>query len=131
MNKDISIGKDKWIKWIDFDHQTASVYDIDQMIEPITGFLELFETECVAECCGINAFAFWPEDIQIVKKDFNCEDLLIKFQEIKKQLMLIQSEVVNSHFLNQLLRKEVFVKLIEHLIAEINTTPTQKEKQTH
>jgi len=131
MNKDISIGKDKWIKWIDFDPRTASIYDIDPMIEPITGFLELFETECVAECCGIDAFAFWPEDIQIVKKDFNCEDLLIKFQEIKNQLMLIKSDVVRSSFLNQLFRKEVFMKLIEHLMAEIKPTPTPKEKQTH
>lgn len=131
MNNDISIGKDKWIKWIDFDHQTASVYDIDQMIEPITGFLELFETECVAECCGIDAFAFWPEDIQIVKKDFNCEDLLIKFQEIKNQLMLIKSDVVRSSFLNQLFRKEVFVELIEYLISEINSTQNQTVNSSH
>ncbi len=122
MTKDISIGQDKWIEWIEFDSSNANPFDIDKMLEPITGFLKLLEIECVAECCGIDAFSFWSEDIQVAhKKYFEKDELLIELENIRDQIADLSSDVLISTLLNQMINKEVFLELIKHIIEELNT----------
>ena len=61
----ISIGKDKWIKWVDFNRYVYDqcipinydqCFEIDYLLEPTFDFWNKLETECVAGCCGINAY---------------------------------------------------------------------------
>lgn len=37
---DISIGKDKWIKWIEFDSTNEKLYNIDLLLEPTWDFYQ-------------------------------------------------------------------------------------------
>jgi hypothetical protein len=64
---DISIGPDKWITFFDINGRQAGAVDLDPLILPMEEFWSLLETNCVAGCCGIDAFSVWPEDIERVR----------------------------------------------------------------
>ena len=44
--KDISIGKDKWITWVELDIDHNDSFDIDSLLEPTKEFWQNLETEC-------------------------------------------------------------------------------------
>ena len=46
---DISIGKDKWITFVEPDGQQTRAIELDEILNPIEPFLNSLETECVAE----------------------------------------------------------------------------------
>lgn len=120
----ISIGKDKWIKWIEFDSQKSKILNIDELLEPTWDFWELLETECAAACCGINAFSFWIEDIQKTAILFDKSELLAKLvllkEEIASQCKYNPRIILYSLKLNYLFDKSVFIQLIDHIINTID-----------
>ncbi|MDB4533494.1 DUF6331 family protein [Vicingaceae bacterium] len=122
ISKDISIGEEKWIKWIEFDAESASPKDIDKLLEPTKEFWNFLEIECLAECCGIDAFAFWSEDIQNADDKARIPNLRILLNEITKEVESLTDEVVVSSRLNQLMNRKVFLKLLEHLKKNIKST---------
>jgi hypothetical protein len=112
--KDISIGDDQWIEWIDID-RTSTRFDLDNLLLPTKSFWEALETECVSGCCGIDAFVFWPEDIRIAKEQFSSQALVREFIILKANVIAVNEEVVGSSFFNCSFQKTVFLKLIDHI----------------
>jgi hypothetical protein len=118
ITKDISIGKNKWIKWIEID-PTATDTNIDDKLLKTKSFWTYLETECVAGCCGIDAFAFWSEDIKIAKEKFNDPYLREYLEELKKEIQNAETVVISSYFLNNNFHKNLFIDLIDHLLKNV------------
>ncbi len=119
INRDISIGKGQSIKWIELDNNDGDLLRIDALLDPTIPFWKSLETQCCAECCGIEAFALWPEDIRRAS-------LEVDAAELKKQLMRLKAEISKSHCnivvssqLNNLFDKRVFISLIDHIVSNL------------
>jgi len=122
ISKDISIGEDEWITWIEFDVESANPKDIDTFLEPTKEFWKHLEIDCVAECCGIDAFSFWNDDIQNAVDKAGTPNLNVLFKEIISQVELLTDEVIMSTQLNQLMNRDMFLKLLKHLTKNIKST---------
>ena len=116
---DISIGEGLWIKFIDTEGRCDSAYDIDETIEKVSDFWKATETQCVAGCCGIDAFDFWPEEIEKAAKQFNVEEILALFKGINDQLLSVEAGVFVSKRLNNYFDKKMFLELLKHIITNL------------
>jgi len=116
-NKDISIGEGEWIKWRQIDATITKPYNIDPFLKGSATLWENLETECVAACCGIDAFALWPADITKACKDLDKAVLKDSFVQVINQLQQIEDKIVVSRKLNNLFDKQVFIHLIKHLMG--------------
>jgi hypothetical protein len=124
--KDISIGENNWIKWVDFDPMDDnSILEIDNLLKPTFDFWDGLETQCLAECCGIDAFAFWEEDIMRSSKELDHTQLVVDLRNVKAELIKSSKTIVLSSKLNNLLDKAVFVKLVDHILTTIETNKTK------
>lgn len=115
MSDNIRIGKRNWIKWIDFDFKLTEPKRIDSLLEPTIAFWTHIEIECVAGCCGIHAFSFLKEDIQIAAQKSGIKDLKALFDTIINEIKIISDDVVVISQLNQLINRNVFLELLEHI----------------
>lgn len=120
ITKDISIGENRWIKWVDFDSNDNDLLEIDEFLNSTWKFWKLLETQCVSECCGIDAFSFWFEDLKSASKDFNISNLLIELNVLKSQIESKNHNVLISEKLNTLVEKSVFVKLVSYIIESLH-----------
>jgi hypothetical protein len=113
--KDISIGQDRWIKWVELDPNDADLYNLDHLLEPLEQLWQNLETECVAACCGIDAFALWPEDIENASKDLNTIELKNHLVQLKKDVSQVGTNIIVSKRLNNRFDKKVFIQLVDHI----------------
>jgi hypothetical protein len=119
--KDISIGKDKWISWIAFDPtDDKNLFEIDDVLRSTFYFWDKLETQCLAECCGIDAYAFWEDDIKLAVDKMDKADIVEKLLSAKKEIESRSETIVISEKLNNLLNKSVFIQLLEHIVTTIN-----------
>lgn len=111
----INIGKDYWIIWKDADANDA--LDIDALLAPSWGFWLQLETQCVAECCGIHAFCFWPEEIKQAasKLELNRAGFLAEIAKLKEKIGASEFQSVFSQRLNDTVEKSVFIRLLAHI----------------
>lgn len=118
--KDISIGKDKWIGWIDFDSTNDNdLFEIDDLLRPSFDFWDKLETQCVAGCCGIDAYSFWKEDIKLAVDKMDKADLITNLLSTKTELESRSEAIVTSGKLNNLINKSVFIQLLDHIVTTI------------
>lgn len=122
MNKihdsDISINQDKWISWIELD-QNKIPLDIDSFLQPTIPFWTALETECVSACCGIDAFAMWPDDIQKAKRQLNDDLIKQKFQTLRSDLSKQTDLVFSSSYINNIFDKRLFLQIVDHIISNL------------
>lgn len=118
MNKDINIGQNEWIEWIDPD-LTIKPFNIDILLEPTWEFWKSMETECVAECCGIDAFYFGEHNIQKALVHFNKLELKTQIEYLKEEILKGHYSVIISSKLNNLFEKSVFIQLLDHILQNI------------
>jgi hypothetical protein len=124
--KDISIAENNWIKWIEFDPiDDNAILEVDSLLEPTFDFWDGLETECVAGCCGIDAFAFWEDDIMRSSNKVDTTQLVGDLKNVKTALIKSAKTIVLSNKLNNLLDKEVFIKLVDHILTTIETDRTK------
>jgi hypothetical protein len=116
---DISIGKDQWISWQDIDGMQNHAADVDDLFAPIDNFWARLETECVAECCGIDAFALWPEDIQRATVEVQDSTLLEKLDTLRDQVTRGAEKTFVSKRLNNFFHRDVLLKLIDHIETNV------------
>lgn len=116
--EDISIGQNKWIKWVDWD-SNASVRDIDCEIKTTEPFWNYLETQCVSACCGIQAYALWTEDISNAKTLLGKPNIKSEFIDLREKMEAINENVVCSTHLNQLFDKNVFILLLDHIVGSL------------
>jgi hypothetical protein len=83
------------------------------------------ETECVAECCGIDAFDLSPERIRNAARETTVPMLGPKLIAFQNRVQNSCDEVFISKRLNNLFHRNVLAKLLEHVIAHVTLGPTQ------
>lgn len=122
---DIGIGDGVWLpcgEYLDL----RDPFNVEPILLPILDVLETLEMECVAECCGIDAFNFWPERIRssMVKLDAERLPALSRdFEEAVKKLMELSAETVVSNRLNQLFPRSVLIELLKHIHQSLLSCP--------
>ena len=118
---DISIGKNKWISWINFDlASNDEIFEIDNLLKPTFAFWEMLETQCMAECCGIEAFAFWEDDIRLAINKVDKNELTQNLLHAKIEIENRVEGIVSSAKLNNLMDKSVFIQLLNHIIETLS-----------
>lgn len=120
ITKDISIGKGKWIRWIDFNIVNDDFFSIDALLEPNWDFWMLLEIHCISGCCGIDAFSFWPEDICAALKKVDKEALHKNLLTLKTEITNSSKSIIISTKLNNLFDKSVFIQLLDHILDLVN-----------
>jgi hypothetical protein len=124
---DISIGKDQWILWLEIDGTQLSAADVDSLVAPMSDFWTKLETECVAECCGIDAFALWPEDIQRAAAELGDSMLLKKLETLQNRVLQGDETTFVSNRLNNFFHRDVLLKLIDHIKANVATAQEKEQ----
>ncbi|MGF7218939.1 hypothetical protein GGR92_005118 [Spirosoma lacussanchae] len=133
MFQTVSIGPDKEMKLLDFDYKTSSILELDELLgnssDDIVRFIDAknslrqfwnkLETNCVAGCCGIDAFAFWPEDIAIAVEELGRKDLLEQLEQLRNRVVATNEQVVYYHRFNYLFAKQSFLELLDYLLTEV------------
>src|SRR5690349_4116641 len=96
----ISIGENQWIPFVDISSRFHSTVDIDPLLLRVDDLRNALETNCVAGCCGIEAFALWPKDIEKAKTSLNLKNLLPGLYSIRAEIVAMPEDVVSSNRLN-------------------------------
>jgi hypothetical protein len=112
---DISIGKDEWITFIDVIGRQDRAVSIDDMLAPLDLFWTALETECVAACCGIDAFALWPEDIRRASAVTDQKLLADALASLRQFVERCASGVFESQRLNNYFDRQVLLRIIDHI----------------
>ncbi len=113
--KDIKVSDEEkdWIKWIEFDSSKSELLEIDQLILERKQFWDKLETECLKDCCGFNAYSFFPEDIRKAKSVETNFDIYM--EQIVRFVSQSDRKIVISSYMNQLIHKKPFLELIKHI----------------
>ena len=112
---DISIGKDKWITFVELDGQQTNAIELDEILKPIEPFLNSLETECVAACCGVDAYALWPEDIAGAAKQSDIPDLSRSIETVRQHIIDSGWDSFVSHRMNNFFHRQTLLQLIDHI----------------
>lgn len=113
--KDIKIGirEEDWIKWIEFDPTKTELLEIDDLIFERKQFWDKLETECLKDCCGFDAYSFFPKDIGKAKSlepDFE-----LYIDKIIRYVSQSNLEILISKYMNQLVHKGTFLELLTYI----------------
>lgn len=114
---DISIGEDKWIPFIDLQGKHHDAVGIDEWLVPILPLLDWLETECVADCCGIDAYGFWPDAIARAAMQAGLPDLAERIAQVRERVAGAGGDVFLSHRMNNYFDRQVLLQLIDHIAA--------------
>jgi hypothetical protein len=113
---DISIGQAKWITFIDIaDRPYEQAVSIDHLIAPMGSFWSALESNCVAGCCGIDAFSLWAEDIKSASLSQARQALSSALTSLRTFAEQSTADTFVSSRLNNLFDKQVLLQLIEHI----------------
>lgn len=115
MDMKIKLAEDEFIDWIEFDVKSVNPKNIDHILEPTAKFWQYLEIECLAECCGIEAFSFLKKDINSANEKADISNLHSLFENIIIKISKLNSDVITSSQLNQLISKQVFLSLLQHI----------------
>ena len=112
---DICIGQDKWITFIELDDQQTNVIELDEILKPVESFLELLETDCLAACCGIDAYALWPNDIKHAARQSEIKNLSISIDDARQRIAASIGDTFVSHRMNNYFHRQTLLQLIDHI----------------
>lgn len=114
-SKDIHIGEKERIHWQDVDYSTGSTYDIDYAINQHPDFWSALQIFCTPDCCGLDAFRFYPDDIADASKQVDKAILKQVLTKLRRDIVDSGKEVITSSILNNLVDKTIFIKLLDHI----------------
>lgn len=132
---DISIGQDQWISFGKLADGQASAVQIDPALAPIMPLIDRLETECVAGCCGIDAFGLWPDAIEQAIATMDQSELgrlVSDLASAQGEIERLPCEVVVSMRMNQSFRKAVFLEVLTHLrnvVDKVHVKPADQPPQ--
>jgi hypothetical protein len=118
-NLDIEIGEEKMIKWIFIDTGSDAVYDADPVLDKYREFWQALQHYCVADCCGISAYRFYPSDIHNAAKEIDAAKLKNDLEQLQQTLLSRNEDIISSNALNHLMDKKVFLQLIAHITGHL------------
>ena len=125
---DISIGENAWIEFIELDDQQKIAIELDEILKPIEPFLNLLETECVAACCGIDAYALWPEDIAVAKTQSCISDLSRVIGTVREQIGGTDGASFVSHRMNNFFHRKTLLQLVDHIAKCVRDVDNKGEQ---
>lgn len=113
---DISIARGRWLR---VRPVTADVgHEIDDVLEESMPIWDALETECVAGCCGIEAFCFWPEGLAQSRRALREVDVVQVLQRLRDVVAAgNDDDVLVSTRLNTLFVRASLVELLDVLVA--------------
>lgn len=114
---DISIGEDQWIIFGDLKNGQNEAFNVDSLMEALIPMWKSLETQCAAECCGIDAYDLWEEDVLKNTENFNHQALIEELVKFRNEIASLEQEVLVSKVLNNFFTKETFIKVLEHLLT--------------
>jgi len=117
---DICIGPGEWITSVDIDaKQISSAVDIDPLLSSMADFLARLETNCVAECCGIDAFDLWPENIRRAAALSGDRTLHQKLAALKAFIVEREADCFGGIRLNNYFHRNTLLQLVDHIDGHI------------
>jgi hypothetical protein len=119
---DIRIGEKEWITFVDI---AGRPYDqavsIDHLIFPMESFWSALELNCVASCCGIDAFSLLPKDAQAVVLSHAKEEILARLVCLREFVEKSSADTFVSSRLNNLFDKKVLLEVVHHVHRTVAT----------
>jgi Family of unknown function (DUF6331) len=113
---EISIGKDEWLPFFDLDGRYESAVEIDLLLRDSSEIWAALETQCVAGCCGIEAFEFWAEDVQKAAAALDVAAAVDKLERLRSAIEGSSAGVLLSRRMNSYFDKRQFLMLLDHLL---------------
>jgi hypothetical protein len=114
---DISIGKDQWIRFIDVVGRESGAASVDHLIAPLESFWSALETNCIAECCGIDAFSLWPDDVRRAASTVDADFLAEGLNALREFVERSEPDIFVSQRLNNYFDRQVLLQAIDHIHA--------------
>jgi hypothetical protein len=111
----ILLGAGKWIEHIDLTGRYGAAVNVDLLLKGLEPVWSALETECVAGCCGFDAFDFSAENIAIATAKLNSAVVCAQLSKLRLELGSLGADVVVSQRLNNYADQRVFDALIAHL----------------
>ena len=112
---DIHIGETERIYWVEFDTSSNELFDVDYIIPKYDDFWAFLQIFCVPDCCGLDAFRFYPDDIANASNHVDQELLRDDLSKLKQDLLRSDKKIITSARLNNLVDKTVFIELLDHI----------------
>ncbi|NVO29600.1 MULTISPECIES: DUF6331 family protein [Hymenobacter] len=90
-------------------------------LAPLDVFWNNLEVACVAACCGVQAFGWWPDDICRAAQGLNQQSLVEALRQTKQTVLSANKDVVSYDRFNQLFARASFLRLLDHLLSVLAT----------
>ncbi len=115
----ISIGEDEWLPCFDLDDSEEAM-EIDLLLHDTEQIWYALETRCVSECCGLDAYGLWPEEIRKAAKPLDVTAAIKKLERLRSAIdespaVLLRSGILNSYF-----HRQEFLMLLDHLLRSFS-----------
>ena len=118
---DIHIGETERIHWVEFDTSSNDLFNVDYIIAKHDDFWTFLQIFCVPDCCGLDAFRFYPDDIVNASNHIDKQVLKDDLVKLKLDLCRSDKDIVISSRLNNLVDRTVFIRLLDHIIKNIQS----------
>lgn len=97
---------------------SISEIEIDDYLKPSAQFWDQLEINCVAGCCGLEAFSFAKKDIKCVASRLGEAEVLAQLTELRDQISKHTANTISSDRLNYWDKKQGFIALLEQIIEK-------------
>jgi hypothetical protein len=111
---DIWLGDDRWITYIDIRGRLDKPANIDPLLADTAMLWDSLETACIADCCGLDAFDFSPEQLRTIAET-NVGDHTRRVDDLVASIHALPQDTLSSHRLNMYIHKQSFLKLLQYL----------------
>ena len=111
----IRIDTDAYIERSDITNRWEGAVKIDFLLAPATTFWQALEINCVAGCCGFNAFDFLPDKVVEASEVMDIDELRKTLAEVLHYLRKSPIEVLGSDTFNEYLQRDEWLELVRHI----------------
>ncbi len=93
---------------------------IDEWMVELQPLWAALETDCVAACCGLDAFVFWPEAIQNNTRHLPKAPLIAQLKIFQNKIENIYGNDLVSFRLNSYFTKNTLLHFLAYLIGVLS-----------
>jgi hypothetical protein len=116
---DIQIGESRWIEFENIEDRYLEAVQVDQYLVELLPLWQALEQHCIAECCGFDAFDFYPETIFAAAAEMDSASLRQSLDRSIQAIESLDTTVVASPRLNDLADKRTFIALLSHVKSSL------------
>ncbi|WP_113627887.1 DUF6331 family protein [Pectobacterium peruviense] len=111
----VPLGDDNRIVLPDLTGRYDLAVNVDYLLEELLPLWAAIETECMAACCGFDAFDFSADTIHSAASKLKPAEFGHLLDYAIEQIALLDTTVVSSNELNNLADKQAFITLLQHI----------------